>query len=379
MVLWKALLPDDYFTKKSSLKALRRCPHSQNVLILRPPDRNNDSFYLGDCTQKYMERRIKMFSFVIRTKNEAAFLSQTLRAIKNQITMEKIEIVIVDSGSSDTTLEIAEQYDCRIIKINPERFTWGYALNVGIQNAQGEYIGIISGHCVLTAEDFVTKSVHILKTDDELAAVYGRQVGMRGMDPFEEVDLNYHYPEMDLDVVCGAEKAAIGVSNACCVLKKSIWDTMKFDENVQSCEDGLWSEAVLDAGGKLAYSSKIGVYHSHKMNAEYLYRKDYWREYCPEYNRLHTHTIFYNFLKFMIKKNYSEFKFYESGLKKMQISCQKQYIIYYVLIRNTARMKASNDLAKHSTDEMKYEQIITPGFIQWMQNKLKKGGFWLYN
>lgn len=104
-----------------------------------------------------------MFSFVIRTKNEAIFLPQTLNAIREQRTTEKIEIIIVDSGSTDATLEIAKQFNCQVIKIRPEDFTWGYALNVGIQNAQGEYIGIISGHCVLTSKDFVSKSINILK------------------------------------------------------------------------------------------------------------------------------------------------------------------------------------------------------------------------
>lgn len=320
-----------------------------------------------------------MFSFVIRTKNEAVFLPQTLSAIKEQATTEEIEVILVDSGSSDNTLEIAEEYGCRVIKIRPEDFTWGYALNVGIQYAQGEYIGIISGHCVLTSKDFVAKSSSILEKDTNLAAVYGRQLGMRDMDPFEEVDLNYHYPEMDLDIVSGAEKHAIGVSNACCVLKKSIWNTMKFDEAAQSCEDGMWAEAILNDGYSVAYTSQIGVYHSHKLDAEYLYKKYYWREYCPEYNKEHTHGKLYNFLKFMIKKNYKEYQFYVSGLKKLRILCSKRYIMYYVLIRNTAMMNASNDLTKHRMDDMKYETILTPMIIKKMQQSLGSGKFWDYN
>lgn len=320
-----------------------------------------------------------MFSFVIRTKNEANFLPDALKAIENQVTEEKVEVIIVDSGSEDDTLKIAEAFGCRVVKIRPEDFTWGYALNVGISNAQGEYIGIISGHCILTDVHFINNAVEILTSDKKLAAVYGRQVGMRDMDPFEEVDLNYHYPEMELDEVQGREKKTIGVSNACSVLKKNIWSIIKFDEVAQSCEDGLWSELILDAGLKIAYTSKLGVYHSHKLNAEYLYKKYYWREYCPEYNRMHTHGTLYNFLKFMIKKNCVEFRFYTSGLNKLNIKCPMRYIAYYVMIRNTAMMKASNDLAKHSMDEMKYEQIITPNLIKWMQLKLGKGKFWQYD
>lgn len=319
-----------------------------------------------------------MFSFVIRTKNEANYLFRTLSAIKNQITAENIEIIVVDSGSSDDTLRIAKQFNCHIINICSKDFTWGYALNIGIQSARGNYIGIISGHCILTDKDFVEKSIQVLETDAKLVAVYGRQVGMRDMDPFEEVDLNYNYPEKDLDVVCGPEKAAIGVSNACCVLKKSIWNKIRFDEVAQSCEDGLWAEAVLYAGYRIAYTSTIGVYHSHALNAEYLYKKYYWREYCPEYNKLHTHNKLYNFLKFMIKKNYTEYCYYASGLKKLRIDCPRRYLAYYILIRNIAMMNASNDLANHSMDDMKYEQIIIPMVIGQMQNKLCSGRFWCY-
>jgi hypothetical protein len=65
----------------------------------------------------------------------------------------------------------------------------------------------------------------------------------------------------------------IGVSNACCILKRAAWELIKFDEDAQSMEDGIWAVSIINAGWKLIYSSNIGVYHSHKFEPQYIYRK----------------------------------------------------------------------------------------------------------
>lgn len=75
-----------------------------------------------------------------------------VRYIKNCIesvicqTMKDIEILIIDAGSTDGTLELLEEYeqkDSRIQIIRSEKKSYGYQMNVGISLAVGEYIGIV--------------------------------------------------------------------------------------------------------------------------------------------------------------------------------------------------------------------------------------------
>lgn len=78
-------------------------------------------------------------SFVIRTKNEGKFIGKVLGLLQKQ-TYQNFEIIIVDSGSTDRTLEAVKKFRVKLIKIKPQDFNYSYALNLGISNAKGIYI-----------------------------------------------------------------------------------------------------------------------------------------------------------------------------------------------------------------------------------------------
>lgn len=318
-----------------------------------------------------------MFSFVIRTKNEEKYFTEVLLSIFGQKTSEKIEVIVVDSGSSDNTLNIAEKFHCKIIKIPPESFTWGYALNIGISNAAGDIIGIVSGHCILSDEFFIKNSISILNEDENIMAVYGQQKPLQKMDPFEEVDLFCNYPQKSLVKFDKNVDKTIGVSNACCVLKYKAWKMQKYDDKVQSCEDGIWSEQMMKKGCILAYSSRFGVFHSHKLDVQYLYKKYFWREYCPKGNKEKTHNIIFNFFKFYIKKMPMEYKFYCRGFKKTGILCGRSKLLFFVFVKNTAMLHAAIMLNNEQNTKIKYEDIYIPDYIHKLQEKLTTV-FWQY-
>lgn len=82
-----------------------------------------------------------LVSIVIRTLNEEKYLDELLGAINFQ---EKdgfnSEVVIVDSGSTDKTLEIARKYNSRVTYIDKKEFSFGKSLNIGCDYADGEYL-----------------------------------------------------------------------------------------------------------------------------------------------------------------------------------------------------------------------------------------------
>ena len=85
-------------------------------------------------------------SIIIRTKNEEKWLGECLKKLREQ-TYSDFEIIVVDSGSTDWTLEIAKKSDARIVQIKPEEFSYPFALNVGCRHATAtEYFVILSGH-----------------------------------------------------------------------------------------------------------------------------------------------------------------------------------------------------------------------------------------
>src|SRR5690606_39690999 len=90
-------------------------------------------------------------SIVIRTYNEQKHLGALLERIEQQQRDGfEIETVIVDSGSTDDTVQIANRYPTRIIPIKKEEFSFGRSLNIGCAAATGDIMVFVSVHCVPT-------------------------------------------------------------------------------------------------------------------------------------------------------------------------------------------------------------------------------------
>ena len=217
-----------------------------------------------------------MISFVIRTKDEEELLGVVLQNLLKQDFPKGIELIVVDSGSEDETLNIASEYGAKIIHIAPEDFSWGGALNLGIESASGNIIGIISGHCIPDSNDLCKVVDSIFQSDLSLSGVYGQQVPITYYDPFEEIELEEWYPS-NLEKKFSTMEDSVGISNACSFIRKDVWSKLKFDDKLQSAEDADWAKKLIDKGYLLAYSSKIRVQHSHKLSPFYLYKKWYWR------------------------------------------------------------------------------------------------------
>jgi rhamnosyltransferase len=123
-------------------------------------------------------------SIVIRTKNEAALLRQTLRSIHAQHS-EGFEVIVVDSGSTDNTVDIVREFsDIKLIEIPPHRFTYGRALNIGITESAGHIVVFLSGHAIPSGAGWLTNLLRHFD-DPRVAAVYGRQLPHQNAFPCE--------------------------------------------------------------------------------------------------------------------------------------------------------------------------------------------------
>ena len=116
-------------------------------------------------------------SIIIRTLNEVKHLGNLLEAIKKQAYRHS-EVIVVDSGSSDGTLDVAREHGVTLIEIPSRDFTFGYALNVGCEAARGKYLVFISAHVLPRDERWLSEMVAPFK-DPKVAMVYGRQMGDR--------------------------------------------------------------------------------------------------------------------------------------------------------------------------------------------------------
>jgi len=202
-------------------------------------------------------------SIVIRAFNEEKHLGNLLEAIKRQ-TFQDYEIILVDSGSTDSTLAIAARFPVMVEHIKPSDFTFGRSLNTGLRNARGEVAVIVSAHIMPLGNDWLEKLISPF-IEQAVALAYGKQRGGAGSKFSENQHFRRWFPDhSDLD------QQHAYCNNANLALRISIWQEQPFDETLTGLEDLAWSSALRERGYKIAYVAEAGVAHLHDESARQI-------------------------------------------------------------------------------------------------------------
>lgn len=197
-------------------------------------------------------------SIIIRTLNESQYLDELLTGIEMQDLNDMgIEVIIVDSGSNDATLEIAAKHNCRILHIAREDFSFGRSLNMGCAAAKGDYLVITSGHCIPKDRSWLRNLCQPL-IDGVAQYAYGRQIG-NGASRFSESRIFAKYFPMTSAI----PQQGFYCNNANAALTKQAWQQYQFDENLTGLEDMALASKLVDSDGKVAYLADAVVYHLH--------------------------------------------------------------------------------------------------------------------
>jgi glycosyltransferase involved in cell wall biosynthesis len=171
-----------------------------------------------------------------------------------------IEVVIVDSGSTDETLEIAASHGCRITHITKSDFTFGRSLNYGCEFALGDIFVFISGHCIPVNDQWLNELIKPL-CDGSIAYIYGRQQA-HGATRFSE---KCHFDKWFPDYSKNPQQGYF-CNNANAALTRNAWEKHSFNEQLTGLEDMFLAKQIVDDGGYIAYAASSVVYHIHEEN-----------------------------------------------------------------------------------------------------------------
>ena len=196
---------------------------------------------------------------MIRTRNEEKWIGRCLTAISMQ-DVPQFEIVLVDNDSVDGTLEIAGRFGCRVVSIPRREFRYGKALNLGIEHATGEYVAIVSGHCIPTHDHWLASLVANF-SDKTVAGVYGRQVPLPDSDAVDKRDLWTTF-----GVERRVQRTEHFFHNANSMIRRDVWQELPFDDALNGVEDRDWALKMVERGYTIVYEPLAAVHHHHGIH-----------------------------------------------------------------------------------------------------------------
>ncbi|MCG2788246.1 MAG: glycosyltransferase [Anaerolineae bacterium] len=195
-------------------------------------------------------------SLVIRAFNEARHLPRLLEGVRQQ-TVQDVEIILVDSGSTDDTVKIAESFGAKIVHIAPADFTFGRSLNLGISAATHELVAIASAHVYPVYPDWLERLFEPF-ADASIGLAYGKQRGAETSKYSEHQIFARWFPDSS-----DLRQSHPFCNNANAAIRRALWQKYPYDETLTGLEDLAWAKGLQSQGGGIAYVADAEIIHLH--------------------------------------------------------------------------------------------------------------------
>ena len=199
-------------------------------------------------------------SIIIPTKNGEKTAKTCLNAIAAQETDRTFEILIIDSGSTDKTVEIAKTFNkIKLLQILPEEFGHGKTRNYGAKHAVGKYLVFLNQDAIPYNNNWLEMLISGLEKDSSNAAAFSKHI------PNEDC---YLYMKRDLN-------KPMLFSTVSAAIRRDIWEKYNFDDKITIAEDLEWARKIFKAGFKVNFVPESMVLHSHNYSFIDLFRIKY--------------------------------------------------------------------------------------------------------
>lgn len=289
-------------------------------------------------------------SIVIRTFNESRHLGALLDAIARQTGNLETETIIVDSGSTDGSVEIAEKSGCRVLGIARKDFTFGRSLNLGCDAARGEVLVFVSGHCVPCDHWWLEELTAPVRRGAADYA-YGRQIGGEGTRFSEHQVFAKYYPEASR-----IPQDGYFCNNANAALDRATWESIRFDESLTGLEDMKMAKDIVGRNGKIAYVAEAPVFHLHdetwhQVRIRYEREALALREIMPE-----VHVTFGDFMRYFTGGVLHDFG---NAMERKSLMSQAREIVMFRLMQFWGTWRGNREHRQISARQR--EEYFYPG------------------
>ncbi|MBN1251707.1 MAG: glycosyltransferase [Bacteroidales bacterium] len=226
----------------------------------------------------------KTVSVVIPVKNEAKKIKACIEGILNQ-TIKVLEIIVLDSGSTDGTLDILKKYqEVKIINISPQEFNHGETRNVGVREAKGDYVLLTVGDAVAIDNLWIENLLSSFENEN-IACVFGQQIVPHEPDknPVEWFmpiskpgkHISYIGNEDNFNKLSSYEKQQMCfIDDVTAMYRRDL--LLKYPyQKVNYSEDVIWAKEILVKGYTIVYNSHAKVFHYHNTDYEFDFKRTF--------------------------------------------------------------------------------------------------------
>ncbi|MDI6723942.1 MAG: glycosyltransferase [Methanobacterium sp.] len=217
-------------------------------------------------------------SIILLTKDGGSRLEELMKSIRDQKYDGNIEIIAVDSGSKDDTVNILKKYNARVFEISPEDFHHSKTRNLGAQKSNRDILVYLTQDALPLDDYFLANLLKPL--NNNFSVVYGRQIANLDAKKLDVFFYSYFYPE-ERKIL--NEKHAenprkfymenVFASDVCAAIKRDVWEKIRFDDDVPMSEDKDFALRVLKEGYTILYEPNAAVYHSHDYTLKSLFKR----------------------------------------------------------------------------------------------------------
>jgi glycosyltransferase involved in cell wall biosynthesis len=201
-------------------------------------------------------------SVLIRTFNSGQTLERVLAALP---LVEGDELVVVDSGSTDTTLAISSRAGARVIQ--PEGlFNYSKSLNAGFAAARNPWVLVLSSHCIPASNQMLEwLRLEAAKADAALAVVYGQTALFRPKDAEAPPE---HFDKLQWEQL----RRPIG-GNGLALYRRVLWEDHHFDETLTHSEDLEWFLWAINRGYCARRLPQAWALYQNRGSLRHMFRK----------------------------------------------------------------------------------------------------------
>jgi rhamnosyltransferase len=219
-----------------------------------------------------------LVSIIILTKNGAKTIRPLLDGLRRQNLIERAEVIVIDSGSTDDTLAIVSEYPVALTQIPPREFGHGRTRNLGARLARGEFLLYVPQDATPLGPGWL-EALLLPFEDSAVAGAYSRQVPRSDASAMESSFLLGTYtPRPEVRMLAKGEEASLSrcfFSTVGGVIRASLWKEHPFREDVIMSEDQAWSAEVMLAGHSIAYQPAAELLHSHQYGIADIFRRNF--------------------------------------------------------------------------------------------------------